>query len=92
MGHLGQGNCFKNQHRKIINKKMAKKKTLQELKEIIEREKDFIGIKPYSHNIISLVLLQISKEYSRKEANKCIDEFELGRHGWKKEKSEARDL
>ena len=71
---------------------MAKKKTLQELKEIIEREKDFIGIKPYSHNIISLVLLQISKEYNRDEANKCIDEFELARHGWKKEKSEARDL
>ena len=71
---------------------MAKKKTLQELKEIIEREKDFIGIKPYSHNIISLVLLQISQEYNKKEANKCIDEFELERHGWKKEKSEARDL
>lgn len=71
---------------------MAKKKTLQELKEIIEREKDYIGIKPYSHNIISLVLLQISQEYNKEEANKCIDEFELQKHGWKKEKSEARDL
>jgi len=71
---------------------LAKKKTLQELKEIIEREKDYIGIKPYSHNIISLVLLQISQEYSKTEANNCIDEFELERHGWKKEKSEARDL
>jgi len=71
---------------------MTNKKTLKELKEIIEREKDFIGIKPYSHNIISLVLLQISQEYSRKEANNCIDEFELARHGWKKEKSEAKDL
>ena len=71
---------------------MEKKKTLKELKDIIAREKDFIGIKPYSHNIISLVLLQISKEYSREEANNCIDEFELARHGWKKEKSEAKDL
>jgi len=71
---------------------MVKKKTLQELKEIIEREKDYIGIKPYSHNIISLVLLQISKEYNKEEANKCIDKFELERHGWKKEKSEARNL
>jgi hypothetical protein len=71
---------------------MVKKKTLQELKEIIRIERDFIGIKPYSHNIIGLVLLQISEEYSRKEANKCIDEFELQRYGWKKEKSEARDL
>ncbi len=71
---------------------MEKKKTLKELKDIIAREKDFIGIKPYSHNIIGLVLLQISKEHSREEANNCIDEFELVRHGWKKEKSEARDL
>ena len=71
---------------------MEKKRSLKELKEIIERERDFIGIKPYSHNIISLVLLQISKEYSREEANKCIDEFELEKHGWKKAKSEARDL
>jgi hypothetical protein len=71
---------------------MEKKKTLQELKDIIAREKDFIGIKPYSHNIISLVLLQISQEHSKEEANKCIDEFELQKHGWKKEKSEARDL
>jgi hypothetical protein len=71
---------------------MVNKKTLQELKDIIAKEKDFIGIKPYSHNIISLVLLQISKEHSREEANKCIDEFELQKHGWKKEKSEARNL
>jgi hypothetical protein len=71
---------------------MVKKKTLQELKKIIEREKDFIGIKPYSHNIISLILLQISQEYGKDKANKCIDEFELFKHGWKKEKSEARDL
>jgi hypothetical protein len=71
---------------------MEKKKALKELKDIIAREKDFIGIKPYSHNIISLVLLQISKEYSREVANNCIDEFELAIHGWKKEKSEARDL
>lgn len=71
---------------------MEKKKSLKELKEIIEREKDYIGIKPYSHNIISLVLLQISQEYNKEEANKCIDEFELQKHGWKKEKSEARDL
>ena len=71
---------------------MEKKKTLKELKDIIAREKDFIGVKPYSHNIISLVLLQISKGYSREEANNCIDEFELEKHGCKKEKSEARDL
>lgn len=71
---------------------MKTKKSLKELKEIIQREKDFIGIKPYSHNIISLVLLQISQEYNKEEANKCIDEFELFKHGWKKEKSEVRDL
>lgn len=71
---------------------MIRKKSLKELKEIIQREKDFIGIKPYSHNIISLVLLQISQEYGKEEANKCIDEFELSKHGWKKENSETRDL
>ena len=71
---------------------MVKKKTLQELKEIIQIERDFIGIKPYSHNIIGITLLEISQKFSRKEANKCIDEFELEKHGWKKEKSEARNL
>ena len=66
------------------------KKTLQELKKVIEREKPFVDIKPYSHNIISLTLMQISKEFSSKEANKCIKDFNLESLGWKKENARSK--
>ena len=71
--------------------KMESKKTLEELKKIIEREKPFVDIKPYSHNIISLTLMQISKEFSFKEANKCIKDFNLESLGWKKENGKTKN-
>ena len=62
-----------------------KKKSLSELRRVIKKERDYVGLKPYSHNIISLTLMQISKEYGYDQANKCIDDFDLEELGWKKE-------
>ena len=60
------------------------KRTLEELKQIIKREVPFVDDKPYSHTLISLVLMQISLKYGKDEANKCIKEFELEELGWNK--------
>jgi len=57
---------------------------LDEAKQKIRDEVKFVDIKPYSHNIIGLLLLSVSKDYGRKQANELIDEFELEDMGWKK--------
>lgn len=61
-------------------------KRLESLKEKIDKEVDFVGIRPYSHNIIGLTLLKISQEFGKAEANQCIDEFGLKKLGWSKVK------
>ena len=62
-----------------------KTKTIEELKQIIREEKPFVDLKPYSHNIISLTLQQIAKEYGYDAANNIIKELELEKKGWRKE-------
>lgn len=56
---------------------------LTELYAEIEKEVEFVNVKPYSHNIISLILQTISKEFGYNEANEAIDKFELTSLGWK---------
>ena len=58
--------------------------TLEQWKEIIEREAPFVNIKPYSHNIIGLALSAIAKNYGNSAANDLIDEFDLESLGWRK--------
>ena len=48
----------------------------------IMEERKYVGIKPYSHNIISLHLRQVSKEYGQEEANKMIKMCKLEQLGW----------
>jgi hypothetical protein len=57
--------------------------TLDELKAKIKAERPGVGVKPYSHNIIRLLLQQIDKEYGLAEANKAIDDFDLIPLGWR---------
>jgi len=57
-------------------------KTLEELRAEIEHEAQYVDIKPYSHNIIALLLGQIAKEHGQTEANKAIVDFELDDMGW----------
>ena len=50
----------------------------------IEDEMEFVGIKPYSHNLISLRLSHIASLGGVKEANRVIGELGLEDLGWRK--------
>ena len=56
---------------------------LKWLRERIEREAPFVGIKPYSHNIIGLILNEIAGEFGATEANRSIRDFGLEELGWR---------
>ena len=58
---------------------------LKKLRETIRREAPFVGLKPYSHNLISVTLSLIDKNYGRAAANKAIRDFKLEAKGWKQE-------
>ena len=60
-----------------------KPKTLRELRRRISEEVPHVGIKPYSHNIISLLLMQIQSVYGTETANKAIEDFCLEALGWR---------
>ncbi len=60
--------------------------TLEELRAAVEREAPFVGVKPYSHNIIGIVLGIIAREHGQKEANAAIMEFGLEALGWSVQK------
>ena len=57
-------------------------RTLKQLRKVIKDEAYFVDIKPYSHNIIGLCLLEISKRFGQAEANKAIVDCELEDLGW----------
>jgi len=59
---------------------------LKDLRKKIQKEVPYVDIKPYSHNIINVVLRQIAKEFGKDVANKTIDDFSLVKLGWRKEK------
>lgn len=61
------------------------KKGLNALRVEIEEQVPWIDIKPYSHNIIGLLLSQIAEEYGKKAANKAIRDFGLDKKGWAEE-------
>jgi hypothetical protein len=58
--------------------------TLGQWRTRIKREAPYVDVKPYSHNIISLVLSAIAKEYGQAEANRAIEDFGLEELGWNK--------
>lgn len=60
-----------------------KEKTLKEWLETIEDQVEYVDVRPFSHNIISLALLAISKKWGTKKANKAIKDFGLDKLGWK---------
>lgn len=59
---------------------------LVELIDKIRREKRYVDIKPFSHNIISLTLSQIGRKFGNDVANRVIRELRLKRLGWSEEK------
>ena len=60
--------------------------TLEELQARVNEEKEFVGIKRYSHNIISLLLQETANRFGKAEANRIIEEEELEILGWHKVK------
>ena len=68
-------------------KKPTKRQIQMEINGIrvdIENEIEFVDLKPYSHNLISMRLSMISKLGGVKEANKTIDELGLEDLGWRR--------
>ena len=58
------------------------KRSLKELRERIEDERVDVGVKPYSHNIIGLLLGEIAENYGAEYANAAIEDFDLEELGW----------
>lgn len=57
---------------------------LEVAREKLEREVPCIDIKPFSHNIVRLILSSVAKDEGFDAANSLIDEFKLEEKGWKK--------
>ena len=60
-----------------IKRKKKMNNKLLEYRARILKEIDFIDVKPHSHNIISLNLRIIHREFGAQEAEKAIDDFNL---------------
>ena len=62
--------------------------TLDELRDRIRWEVPYVGRKPYSHNIVRIILAEIEKTYGRAEANKAVRDFKLESKGFNQEPEE----
>ncbi len=58
---------------------------LADLRWRIRQEAPYMGIKPFSHNIIGLALAQIAKKFGRAEANKAVRDYRLEDKGFNQE-------
>ncbi len=58
---------------------------LAELRRRIANESRYIGIKPYSHNIVRLTLSEIGRNFSVAEANRAVREYRLESKGFNQE-------
>lgn len=56
--------------------------SLEFLRKSIAKEVPFVDIKPYSHNIIGILLGMIEKGYGRAEAINAMYDFDLEELGW----------
>ena len=55
---------------------------LNEYRSKILKEIPMVDVKPYSHNIISLLLQGVYEEFGSDESDKIILEYELDELGW----------
>ncbi len=61
---------------------MRKPETLNEFRQQIQDEAEWVDVKPYSHNIVGLLLSQMAEKYGDAEAEKAIEDFGLKHKGW----------
>lgn len=59
--------------------------TVADLRQRIKRETPYVGIRPYSHNLIRLGLAQIEHDHGQAEANKAVRDFKLESKGFNQE-------
>jgi len=59
-------------------------KSYDEWVEVIGEEVDYVDVKPFSHNIISIALSAIAKEWGNNTTNRVIEDFGLEDLGWQK--------
>jgi len=57
-------------------------KTLEQWRETIEENVDYVDVKPFSSNIIGLALRAIGEGYGESEAKKAVKDFGLDKLGW----------
>ena len=65
-------------------KQLTKNPDYQRIVGRIDEEVDYVDIKQYSHNIISLSLQEAAKKFGNAVANDLIEEFGLEDLGWSK--------
>ena len=58
---------------------------IEKARRTIFKEVNWVDIKPYSHNIISLALGALANEVGNDAANELIEEFGLEELGWAKQ-------
>ena len=58
----------------------------------IDKEVDYVDVKPYSHNIISLSLGNAAQKFGNEVANDLIEEFGLEDLGWRKVVEDDSDI
>lgn len=51
--------------------------SLHKLRDYIQKEAPFIGLKPYSHNLVRLTLADICRKFGVAEANRAVRDFNL---------------
>lgn len=62
--------------------RLEPQRTLDEVREEIERLVPDIDVGPFTHNMIGMLLRFISNRWGRDEANRAIKDFGLEAYGW----------
>ncbi len=66
-------------------------KTLDELRETIAEYSPIVDTSAdqFAHNVVSLTLMLIAKEYGAAAANEAIEDYDLEAKGWRKREEET---
>ena len=67
----------------------AAREELAELRARIRMEAHYIGKKPYSHNLVGMLLREVAEKFGIAEANKAVRNFHLKAKGFNEESEDA---
>ena len=63
-------------------KKKLTEKDFNDLYNQVEEEIQYVDVKPYSHNIISIGLRQVDEKYGKEKVIEIFNDFNLEEYGW----------